>query len=81
MKGKITWKKNTGKYASGESAFCGLIRIGSYFWNISSSTPRWNMDFFLRGILEAKGKETESECKQAIEEAFEKFLSKLEIIK
>jgi len=37
MKLKLTWKKKTGQYASGQSLWIGEIRVAEFFWNMSVS--------------------------------------------
>lgn len=76
---KITWKNTN----YGKAAYAGSVRIGSYHWNAVTKSPQWRAVFFYDSysrtapFLEKWGADTEEECRELIEKAFDKFMEAL----
>lgn len=79
MKHNIIWKTDTSKYASGKVAFSGKVRIGGYSWNAISKSPKYRASSAYGDFISANGAETEEECRELVEKAFEKFINALSL--
>lgn len=70
----LTWKKDTSKYANGEIAMCGKIQVGGLFWNSITPSPKYKVIFRLGTFLKERGADTQEECKELVQDAFNRYL-------
>lgn len=81
----LIWKKETGRFSSGESGFRGKIELFSYFYDASRSKsiaemPPWKLKCNIPGIKADLGNFQDGEsCKQKAEAVFEHWLKMMNL--